>query len=118
ATDVPEIDETQHGSVELGEGPTLKHGKENHPVVLERLREVADERDIPLQEEAIMSRGATDADAFYVSRGGIPTVSVGVPNRNMHTTAELVDTEDLERVRDLFAGFVESVGVGEEFTRL
>lgn len=106
ATDVPGIEATQHGEVELGGGPSLKHGKENHPAVLERLREAASERGIDLQEEAIMSRGATDADAFYVSRGGIPTASVGVPNRYMHTAAELVDLGDLEAVRDLFKGFV------------
>jgi len=117
ATDVPNVTETQHGEVELGEGPTLKHGKENHPVVLRRLREVADENGIDTQDEAIMSRGATDADAFYTARGGIPTVSVGVPNRNMHTTSELVDLNDLEAARDLFVGFVESLGAGDEFGR-
>ncbi|MDY6780878.1 MAG: M42 family peptidase, partial [Halobacteria archaeon] len=118
ATDAPGLESTKHGVVELGEGPTLKHGKENHPEVLERLRRVADDRGIPLQDEAIMSRGATDADAFYTSRGGIPTVSVGVPNRNMHTTAEVVDTRDLERVRDLFAGFVTSLESDPDFSRL
>lgn len=117
ATDVPDISETQHGDIELGEGPTLKHGKENHPVVLRRLREVADENGIDTQDEAIMSRGATDADAFYTERGGIPTVSVGVPNRNMHTTSELVDLNDLESARDLFAGFVESLDAEDEFGR-
>jgi endoglucanase len=117
ATDVPDVAETQHGEVALGEGPTLKHGKENHPVVLDHLREVADERDIATQDEAIMTRGATDADAFYVARGGIPTVSVGVPNRNMHTTSELVDLNDLQDARDLFVGFVESLDEGIEFGR-
>lgn len=107
ATDVPDIDETSHGAVELGEGPTLKHGKENHPVVLERLRDVAEDRGVELQNEAIMVRGATDADAFYVSRGGVPTASVGIPNRNMHTTSELVDLNDITAARDLFTGFVE-----------
>ena len=117
ATDVPDVTETQHGEVALGEGPTLKHGKENHPVVLRRLRKVADENEIDTQDEAIMSRGATDADAFYTARGGIPTVSVGVPNRNMHTTSELVDLNDLEAARDLFVGFVESLDSEDKFGR-
>jgi putative aminopeptidase FrvX len=117
ATDVPNVAETQHGDVSLGDGPTLKHGKENHPVVLNRLREVADDRGIDTQDEAIMSHGATDADAFYTARGAIPTVSVGVPNRNMHTTSELVDLTDLEAARDLFVGFVESLKDDVEFGR-
>ncbi len=117
ATDVPKVAETKHGEVALGEGPTLKHGKENHPVVLRRLREVAERREIETQDEAIMSRGATDADAFYTARGGIPTVSVGVPNRNMHTTSELVDLNDLEAARDLFVAFAESLNADDEFGR-
>ena len=117
ATDVPDVAETEHGDVSLGEGPTLKHGKENHPVVLNRLREVADTNGIETQDEAIMTRGATDGDAFYVARGATPTVSVGVPNRNMHTTSELVDLNDLENARDLFTGFVESLEDGAGFGR-
>lgn len=117
ASDVPDVSETKHGEVALGEGPTLKHGKENHPVVLRRLREIAEQSGIETQDEAMMSRGATDADAFYTARGGIPTVSVGVPNRNMHTTSELVDLNDLEAARDLFVGFSESLDAGEEFGR-
>jgi len=117
ATDVPDVAETEHGDVVLGGGPTLKHGKENHPAVLRRLRDVADDRGIDTQNEAIMTRGATDADAFYVARGATPTVSVGVPNRNMHTTSELVDLNDLWAARDLFAGFVESVEASDGFGR-
>lgn len=117
ASDVPNVDEKQHGTVELGEGPTLKHGKENHPLVVERLGDVAESLGIDVQNEALMSRGATDADAFYVSRGGVPTAAVGVPNRNMHTTAEVVDLSDLEGARDLFVGFAEGLEADEEFGR-
>lgn len=118
ATDVPGIDETKHGELEVGGGPTLKHGKENHPVVLERLREAAEAADVEVQDEAMMSRGATDADAFYVSRGGVPTASVGVPNRNMHTTSEVVDLNDLEAARELFAGYAERASPEDDYGRL
>jgi len=117
ASDVPNVDEKQHGTVELGEGPTLKHGKENHPGVVERLGGVAERLGIEIQNEAIMSRGATDADAFYVSRGGVPTAAVGVPNRNMHTTAEVVDLNDLEGARNLFVGFAEGLESDAGFSR-
>ncbi len=118
ATDVPGIDETRHGDVEVGGGPTLKHGKENHPVVLERLRDAAGAAGVDVQDEAMMSRGATDADAFYVSRGGVPTASVGVPNRNMHTTSEVVDLDDLEGARDLFAAYAEEASPDDDYGRL
>ncbi|KKK62775.1 hypothetical protein LCGC14_3000960, partial [marine sediment metagenome] len=41
ATDTPGIDVKQHGEVHLGKGPTLSIGRENHPVLLARLRKVA-----------------------------------------------------------------------------
>ncbi len=106
ATDVPSIDEKEHGSIELGEGPSLKHGKENHPVLIEELRSAADRFGIDIQHEAMTNRGATDADAFYVSRGGIPTLSIGIPNRNMHTPVEIVDESDLDALTDLLSSFL------------
>jgi endoglucanase len=109
ATDVPGIEPTAHGDVALGDGPCLKHGKENHPAVVERLEDVARNGDLPLQHETLMTRGATDADAFSVARGAVPTASVGVPNRNMHTTSELVDLRDLSACRELLAGFATSL---------
>ena len=47
----------------------------------------------------------TEAAAFYTSRGGIPSVNVGLPNRYMHTPVEVVDPEDLDGLADLLAGF-------------
>ncbi|MDY6765240.1 MAG: M42 family metallopeptidase [Halobacteria archaeon] len=117
ATDNPDTSFKKYGKVEMGEGPVLKHGRENHPLVNEHLREIAEGRGIPLQEETMSTRGGTDADAFFVSRGGIPSTSVGVPNRYMHTTAELIDLKDLEGVRELFAGFAESLNGGEDFRK-
>ncbi|MFB6282822.1 MAG: M42 family metallopeptidase [Halobacteria archaeon] len=118
STDVPKVSPEKHGVVELGEGPSLKHGKENHPALVEGLEETADELEVDLQHEAILSHGATDADAFFVSRGGIPSVFVGVPNRNMHTPAELVSTSDLEDVRDLFTGYVENLDSDVEYSKI
>ncbi len=118
ATDTPDVTESKHGTVEVGEGPTLKHGKENHPIVLKKLQDAAKERGIPVQREAIMTRGATDADAFYVSRGGVPTASVGVPNRYMHTTSEVVDLGDVEATRDLFTGYLENADANDSYSQL
>ena len=52
ATDTPGIDPNKHGAVKLGGGPTLSHGTANHPVMVQRLIEIAGERGIPLQHEA------------------------------------------------------------------
>ncbi|XGI84032.1 M42 family metallopeptidase [Halorutilales archaeon Cl-col2-1] len=118
ATDMPGLSGKKHGEINLGEGPALKHGRENHPRVLEHLQTVSDSRGIELQNEPMMTRGGTDADAFYVSRGGIASASVGVPNRYMHTPSEVVSLTDLEDARDLFAGFVEELDPDESLRRI
>ena len=44
----------------------------------------------------VMEGGATDAAGIYLTREGIPTGSIGVPLRNMHSSTEVVDLSDLE----------------------
>ena len=51
ATDTPGINVKEHGEVKLGQGPTVSLGRENHPVLVERLRGVARRKKIALQIE-------------------------------------------------------------------
>jgi endoglucanase len=112
ATDAPGSPGKRSTGVELGEGPVVARGSTNHPVVVDALRTTADERDIDVQLQATGIRTGTDADAFYTSRGGIPSVNVGLPNRYMHTPVEVIEDSDLDALADLLAGF--AIGA-EEF---
>jgi len=105
ATDSPDSPGKRSTGVELGGGPVVARGSTNHPVAVEALRETADDADIDIQLQATGIRTGTDADAFYTSRGGIPAVNVGLPNRYMHTPVEVVDDDDLDSLADLLAGF-------------
>ena len=115
ATDTPGIDLKQHGEVKMGKGPTISIGRENHPVLIERIRAAAGARKIPLQYEAFSLTGGTDAMAIYTHNGGVPAVLVSVPNRYMHTTVEMLDLRDLQRTADLLAAFIAGVKKGERF---
>lgn len=44
--------------------------------------------------------GATDAASIYLVREGIPTGSLGVPTRNIHSPAEVVSLSDMEDTID------------------
>jgi len=101
AVDTPGVPGDRSTGVELSAGPTIKRGSVNHPRLGESVREVAREEGIDVQLEAAGSRTGTDADAFYTERGGIPSLSVGVPNRYMHTPVEVVDPADLDATADL-----------------
>jgi putative aminopeptidase FrvX len=101
ATDDPGTPSKRATGVDLGGGPVVARGSTNHPVVVEATREAADAADIEVQLQASGIRTGTDADAFYISRGGIPSLNVGVPNRYMHTPVETLDLADLDATADL-----------------
>jgi len=115
ATDIPICSKAKHGDVKLGGGPVLSIGSANHPVLIERLRAVAKRQGIPVQFEAAPRRTGTDADAIFLQRGGIPTVSIGLPNRYMHSSVEVIELADLQAVAELMAAFCLEVQEGDSF---
>ena len=115
STDSPGIKKTEHGEINMGEGPTVTHGTSNHPAVVRRLMEVADEQDISLQHEASSRRTGTDTDSIFRSRSGVASALVSVPLRYMHSTVEVVDLRDVEKCVDWLVAFCESIEAGDEF---
>ena len=115
STDNPDVDTEHRGPVELGRGPVVTRGSANHPVLVDAARAAADDADIDVQLQAAGTRTGTDADAFFTSRGGVPSLNVSLPNRYMHTPVEVVDTEDLDAVADLLAAFAEVAGEYDSF---
>ncbi|GAD51424.1 endoglucanase, putative [Halarchaeum acidiphilum MH1-52-1] len=105
ASDHPEFPGSKHNEVALGDGPVVARGATNHPEVVDAVRAAAADEDIDVQLQATGIRTGTDADAFYTSRSGIPSLNLGLPNRYMHTPAEVVDTDDLNAAADLLAAF-------------
>lgn len=105
AADNPSYPSDHASEVELGGGPTVTRGGSSHPEVARAVREAGDAEGIDVQVEAMSTTTGTDADMFFRARSGIPTVAVGIPNRYMHTPAEVVDTEDVEDAADLLAAF-------------
>ena len=115
ATDTPGLDQTRHGLVTLGGGPTVSHGASNHPGVVERLMAVAAEADIPLQHEATSRSTGTDTDTIFTTRSGIPSALVSLPMRYMHSPVETIDLEDVERCIDLLTAFARSIKEDDVF---
>lgn len=96
-TDTPDIDRKTIGDLALGRGPILVRNADNNPVLATRIRKVANAKKYPYQETA--GRGATggnDTSAMQMTRAGVATASFGVPNRYMHSPAEMVDVRDVE----------------------
>ncbi|MFB6070171.1 MAG: M20/M25/M40 family metallo-hydrolase [Halanaeroarchaeum sp.] len=93
--------------IALGGGPVVSRGTANHPNLVEAVRAAAEAEDLPYQLQATGRRTGTDADAYYTQKGGIPTLNLGIPNRYMHTPAEVVDTDDLETAATVLAAMAD-----------
>ena len=105
ATDAPGVEEKQHGSHALGSGPVIGRGATLSPKVFELLAATAEREGIDHTIEASGRYTGTDADAYQISRAGIPTGLVSIPLRYMHSPVELVDLRR-RRGRDRAAGRV------------
>ncbi|MDX1972346.1 MAG: M42 family metallopeptidase [Candidatus Sumerlaeia bacterium] len=116
ATDSPGIDHRLHGKVKLGEGPILSFGGAMHPEMTKRLLAVAEEIQVPLQREAEPGGSGTDADMTFKTSGGCATALLGLPIRYMHTTVEMTDLRDLQRIVELYVAFIRSLNHGERIT--
>ncbi|MDX1674924.1 MAG: M42 family metallopeptidase [Longimicrobiales bacterium] len=115
ATDAPGLEKKELGEHELGGGPVLSRGSAAHPVVFDRLVDVAEREGIPFTIAAQARYTSTDADAIYLSRSGVATGLISVPNRYMHSPNEVVSKRDLEHAARLIAAFVRDLEPDTDF---
>ncbi|MGH7476425.1 MAG: M42 family metallopeptidase [Longimicrobiales bacterium] len=115
ATDSPGLEKKELGEHKLGGGPVLTRGSAAHPLVVERLIAIAERDSIPYTISASPRYTSTDADAIYLSRAGVPTGIISIPNRYMHSPNEIVSLHDLETAARLIAAFVRDIDAGTEF---
>lgn len=116
STDVPDVPKKELGEHTVGGGPVLSRGSAAHPAVCERLIEVAEAEGIPYSLQASPRATRTDADGIHLTRAGVPTGLVSVPNRYMHSPNEVVSMGDLEHTARLLAAFVRSLTGDTDFT--
>ena len=87
----------------IGVSPTLT------PTVSQRLVELAEEKEIPYQIEVMGGSTGTNADSLSLVRGGRRSGLVSIPQRNMHTPAEIVDLRDMANTARLLAEYLKEV---------
>jgi endoglucanase len=66
----------------------------------------AKKHEIPLQITAEGRGTGTDANAMQLSRSGMATALLSIPNRYMHSPCEMVDLRDVEHCIELMAQVV------------
>jgi putative aminopeptidase FrvX len=117
ATDQPGTDVKELGKHEFGSGPVLTRGSTLDPQVFELLYAAGEAEDIPFTVSASARHTGTDADAFHLSRAGIPTGVVSIPLRYMHSPVEMVQLDDVENTAKLIAAFAQRLSADLDFKR-
>lgn len=113
AYDLPHWDgeENARYNARLGLGPAIyvsDKGTLSDPRLVRHFAEVAEAHGIPFQFRQ-PGGGGTDAGAIHKSRSGIPSVSLSVPGRYLHTAASIVRVSDWQNlVRLLYAALSEA----------
>ncbi|MEA1994114.1 MAG: M42 family metallopeptidase [Euryarchaeota archaeon] len=97
AMDLPEVKEHKR-ITELGKGPAITvmdRSIISHRKLNALIEKTAEEEKIPLQKN-ILTRGGTDAGAIHLTREGVPSTTLSIPTRFVHSTVECVDMGDVE----------------------
>ena len=98
--DHPGIDQ-KDVPVEMGKGPIITivdasgRGLIASRAMVKWLCDTAKAHDIPVQLE-VGSGGTTDATAIHLERGGIPSTTLSIASRYIHSPVEVVDVRDIE----------------------
>ena len=107
---------SRKGTCALGGGPVIYRGPNMNPRVVDRLVEVAEKGAVPYQMAASGRATGTDANAMQVSRAGMATGLVSIPNRYMHSPVEMISLTDIDHTANLLAGFALSMKSTDDFT--
>jgi len=115
-TQSPMYDRKKDGDLACGKGPVLTFGPAVQNNVLQFLRDVAKENNIPVQLAAVSRSTGTDTDAFAYSGEGVASALISLPLKYMHTTVETCDKQDVEKCIDLYEAFLLALPAGKTFS--
>lgn len=115
ASDCPQADKKKYGDIKLGSGPVISIGPNINPQIHDLLVETARAENIPYQIEAAPGGTGTDANVIQLSRSGVATGLVSIPNRYMHSPCEMVNINDVENAIRLLAAFCVSEKMYKRF---
>ncbi len=96
--------------IELGKGPVISVGAISHPKIHRHLINVAQKMKIPYQIEASPSWSGTDADIVQLTKEGVATGVVSIPERYMHSSVEMISKRDLENTVKLLVTSMKNIG--------
>ncbi|QPC47177.1 M42 family metallopeptidase [Mangrovibacillus cuniculi] len=98
AGDTPGVTEKEALS-KMGDGPQIvlyDASMVSHKGLRDYVTDVADELNIPYQFDA-MPGGGTDSGAIHITANGVPSLSITIPTRYIHSNAAMLHKGDYEK---------------------
>ncbi|WP_292485467.1 M42 family metallopeptidase [Methanohalobium sp.] len=98
--------EKKDSALEIGEGCVITvmdaggRGLIADKNIVKWLKETGDENDIPYQMD-VSDGGTTDATAIHITREGIPSSTISIATRYIHSPVELLSIDDMKSAVDL-----------------
>lgn len=110
ASDIPEGNVTKIGDIKLGEGLVLKRNTDTNPVLFEYFKNYCKKHKLKHQISATAwDGGGTNASSTKYQKKGIATIDIGIPNRYMHTSNEIISWKDVESGIDMLVKVIKSI---------
>jgi endoglucanase len=112
ARDLPSYDRTENTlyNTKIGQGPALYAADAatiSDPRLLRLAMNVAELNSIPYQIRQ-PGKGGTDAGNIHKSRSGVPTLSMSVPCRHIHTAISIARIEDWQNTLNLILAILQN----------
>uniref|UniRef100_A0A7C4UH28 M42 family peptidase n=1 Tax=candidate division WOR-3 bacterium TaxID=2052148 RepID=A0A7C4UH28_UNCW3 len=114
-SDHPDTNKRILGDVKLGEGPVVLRGANINPRLFELIIKTAKEENIKIQIMASPRGTGTDANIMQLTRGGVATAVIGIPNRYMHTPVEMIHPDDVDGAIKLLTEVILRIKNREDF---
>lgn len=103
-------DAEEHKCGKMGEGTMIGIAPILNREVTDTLFALAKEQKIPYQTEVMSGTTGTNADKISISRSGVRTGLLSIPQKYMHTPIEVIEWSDLDSTARLLAAFVKKAG--------
>lgn len=117
-TQSPMYNKKEQGDLKCGGGPVICYGPAVQNNVRDFIINVAKEKEIPFQRQAVSRSTGTDTDSFAYATEGVASALISLPLKYMHTTVETVHKEDVQNVIKLIYECLLQVKGNEDYRYL
>lgn len=111
ASDIPNMSKNKYGTFELGKGVGIIRNADNNENLVKTLIKAAEENDISYQKTiGYRSTGGTESATIQLTKNGIATANLSIPNRYMHSLVEMCDLRDSESAINILMAELGALG--------